>query len=125
MAYGNKKYYTSVVPYKIQAIWNESFIFPYDKNCVVTCSVYDSVSFGRDTVIGDAQIDAPERDKPSAKWCPIHARARTALDFGRTVLNSKSYDSLGQLFVAILLLDPLQLTAIGQRFQNSNILLTF
>ena len=51
--YGSLKYRTSTVPKSLQPIWNESFIFPFDKNCDIHYSVFDSVSFGRDTVIGE------------------------------------------------------------------------
>ena len=64
-------------------------------------------------ILGDVQIDTPDSNFPVSKWIPIHTRMRTALDFGRQVFDS-SAESLGQLFVSISLLDPLQLTAIGE-----------
>jgi phosphatidylserine decarboxylase len=50
--YGNIKYRTSTVPKSLQPIWNESFIFPLEEKYDLRYSIYDSVSIGRDTVIG-------------------------------------------------------------------------
>lgn len=55
--YGNTKYRTSTVPKSLQPIWNESFIFPLEEKYDLRCSIYDSVSIGRDTVIGIKMYD--------------------------------------------------------------------
>lgn len=115
--YGNQRFQTQVVTHNrniIQSTWNESFIFNYQQNLVATCSVYDSVSFARPTIIGDAELQTPQHGQPIAKWYSITGRERTLLDFGRHVVNYRSHDSLGQIFVASLLLDPLELTEMSQ-----------
>jgi hypothetical protein len=55
--YNDQRYRTSTVPKSLQPIWNESFIFPYHSPSMkAVLSVYDCVSFGRDTVIGNNLI---------------------------------------------------------------------
>jgi hypothetical protein len=50
--YSEQRYRTSTVARSLQPIWNESFIFPYQPTLKALLSIYDCVSFGRDTVIG-------------------------------------------------------------------------
>ena len=115
--YGNLKYRTSTVPKSLQPIWNESFIFPFDKNYDVKYSVFDSVVIGRDTVIGEGMLTPPARQHPVAKWYSIKARSRTVRDIGRVVVEAKNVGSIGQLFIAMAVLDPLELTAIGENLE--------
>lgn len=56
----------------------------------------------------------PLRQEPVAKWYSIKARSRTVRDIGRVVVDAKSVGSMGQLFIAMTVLDPLELTAMGQ-----------
>ena len=63
---------------------------------------------------GQGVVCPPIREQPVAKWYSIKARPRTLRDVGRVVVDAKSVGSMGQLFIAMSVLDPLELTAMGQ-----------
>ena len=59
----------------------------------------------------------PSSRHPVAKWHALKTCSRTVLDLGRRMVEQRSVsgnESIGQLFVAALLLDPLELTQVGQ-----------
>jgi hypothetical protein len=65
--------------------------------------------------IGESYLQTPSPQKPVARWCSLKTRSRTVLDLGRRMVESRGGDDcIGQVFVAALLLDPLELTLIGQ-----------
>ena len=67
--------------------------------------------------IGESYLKMPSSQHPVARWYSLKTRSRTVLDLGRRMVEGRSgsgEDSIGQLFLAALLLDPLELTQIGQ-----------
>ena len=67
--------------------------------------------------IGESYLKMPSSQHPVARWYSLKTRSRTVLDLGRRMVEGRSgsgEDSIGQLFLVALLLDPLELTQIGQ-----------
>jgi hypothetical protein len=67
------------------------------------------------SVSGDVEITPPPPYQPIAKWFSVQARNRSVLDIGRIVVEQKENESIGQIYLAMTLLDPLELTMIGQQ----------
>jgi hypothetical protein len=59
----------------------------------------------------------PSPQKPVARWHSLRTRSRTVLDLGRRMVEQRAGSApscIGQLYMAALVLDPLELTLIGQ-----------
>lgn len=69
---------------------------------------------------GESYLKMPSSQHPVARWYSLKMRNRTVLDLGRRMVEDRGGGaggedrSIGQLFLAALLLDPLELTQIGQ-----------
>ena len=74
------------------------------------CGVLHSVGHA-----GETFLQTPSPQQPLARWHSLKTRSRTVLDLGRRMVEQRGGDDcIGQVFVAGLLLDPLELTLVGQ-----------
>lgn len=105
--YHENKFFTSQKTKTTKPIWNETFTCIYKKELFgkLTFTVYDSNPFGRNTVIGDIEISLDGNFR-KAEWFKIaERRAWSMLDIGRQIVTERKYGSLGQLFLAINILN--------------------
>jgi len=105
--HGDSKHFTSQKTKTTHPIWNQSFpcLYKRSKAAKLTLTVYDSNPFGRNTVIGDVEIVLSDGYRAS-RWFDIVPRKQwSVLDLGRKIVTEEKYGHLGQLFVAVTLLN--------------------
>jgi len=105
--YNDNKFFTSQKTKTLKPIWNQTFSCIYKKENTgkLLLTVYDSNPFGRNTVIGDVEIILHDYYR-EARWFQINQRKSwSLLDIGRRIVTEDKYGSLGQLFLAVNVLN--------------------